>query len=71
MLHLQKKKIIPQKCADTKNKLRKMQVDRRGAEIFMLNTPRKTREKVKINGKYFHIQVDTGSDIILIPFIPY
>ena len=23
----------------------------------------KTREKVKINGNYFHMQVDTGSDI--------
>ena len=43
------------------------QVDRGGAEIFTLNTPTKTREKVKINGKYFHMQVDTGSDIKLIP----
>ena len=43
------------------------QVDRGGAEIFMLNMPTKTREKVKINGKYFHMKVDTGSDIILIP----
>ena len=38
-----------------------------GVEIFMLNTPTKTRERVKINGKYFHMQVDTGSDITLIP----
>ena len=42
-------------------------MDRRGAEIFTLNTPRKTREKVKINGKYFHRQVDSVSDITLIP----
>ena len=33
----------------------------------MLNTPTKMREKVKINGKYFHLQVDTGSDITLVP----
>ena len=44
-----------------------MQVDRGGAEIFTLNTPRKTRGKVKINGKYFHMQEDTSSDITLIP----
>ena len=37
-------------------------VDRGGAKIFKLNTPTKIREKVKINGKYFHMQVDTGSD---------
>ena len=37
-----------------KKKLRKMQ-------------QQKTREKIKINGKYFHIQVDTGYDITLIP----
>ena len=41
-------------------------MDRGGAEIFRLNIPTKTREKLKINGKYFHMQVDTGSDIILI-----
>ena len=38
-----------------------------GTENFMLNTATKIREKVKINGKYFHMQVDTGSDITLIP----
>ena len=42
-------------------------MDRRESEIFTLNTPTKTREKVKINGKYFHMQVDIGSDITLIP----
>ena len=40
-------------------------MDRGGTEIFMLNTP--TREKVQINGKYFHMQLDTGSDMTLIP----
>ena len=30
-------------------------VDRGGAEIFTLKTPTKTREKIKINGKYFHM----------------
>ena len=44
-----------------------MQMKRGRVEIFMLNTPPKTREKVKINGKYFHMQLDTGSDITLIP----
>ena len=43
-----------------------MQVDRGGAEIFMLNASIKTREKVKIDGKYFFMQVDSGSDITLI-----
>ena len=43
------------------------QVDIGGDEIFMLNTPTKTREKVNINGKYFHMHVDTGSDITLTP----
>ena len=33
----------------------------------MLNTPTKTRENVKTNGNYFHMQVDTGSNITLIP----
>ena len=47
--------------------LKDTQVDRRGTGILTLNTPTKTREKVKINGKYFHTQVDTGSDITLIP----
>ena len=59
---------------DTKNveELKDMQVVRGGAEIFTLNTPTKIGEKVKINGKYFHIRVDTGSDTILIPvnFLP-
>ena len=40
---------------------------RGGAEIFTLNTPTKTRENVKINRKYFHMQVDSGSDIKLLP----
>ena len=65
-----KEKITSQSFVDTKKKLEElidMQVDRGGTEIFMLNTPTKTREKVKINGKYFHMQVNTGSDIILIP----
>ena len=44
-----------------------MKVDRGGAEISTLNTPTKTREKVKIYRKYFHMEVDTGSDITLIP----
>ena len=47
--------------------LKDTQVDRGGAEIFTLNTPTKTREKVKIYGKYSHIQVDTGSGITFIP----
>ena len=42
-------------------------MDSGGAEIFPLSTPTITREKVKINGKYFHMQVDTGSDVTLIP----
>ena len=50
-----------------KVEVKDMQEDRGGAEIFTLNTPTETREKVKINGKYFHMQVDTGSDITLIP----
>ena len=33
----------------------------------MLNILTKTREKIKINGKYFRMKVDTGSDITLIP----
>ena len=56
--------------ADTTKKVKVVkdtQEDRRGAEIFMLSTPTKTREKVKIDGKYFHMQVDTGFDITLIP----
>ena len=40
-----------------------MEVDRKGAAIFTLNTPTKIKEKVKISGKYFHMQVDTGSDL--------
>ena len=47
------------------DELKNTKVDRR--IIFTLNTPTKTREKVKINGKYFHMQLDTGSDITLIP----
>ena len=47
--------------------LKETQVDRGGAEIFMLNTPTKTREKVKINWKYFYMQEDIGSDVTLIP----
>ena len=43
------------------------QEDEGGAKIFTLNTPTKTSEKVKINEKYFHMQVDTSSDITLIP----
>ena len=43
------------------------QVHKGGAIIFTLNTPTKTGEKVKINEKYFHMQVDTGSGIALIP----
>ena len=46
-------------------------MDRGGAEIFSLNTLTKTWEKVKINGKYFHMQVDTGSDITLIPLFEW
>ena len=69
MLHLQKKKITPQRCADTKKveELKDTPVDRGGGWNFLANTPTKTREKVKINGKYFHMQVDTGSDVTLIP----
>ena len=47
--------------------LKDTQMDRGGAEIFTLNTPTKTTERVKIDGKYFHMQVDTGSGITLIP----
>ena len=47
--------------------LKDTQVDRDGAEIFSRNTPTKTRQKVKIDGKYFHMQVDTGYYITLIP----
>ena len=56
-------------CADTKKvgELKDKQVDREEAEIFTLNTLTKTREKVKINGKYFRMQVDTGYDITIIP----
>ena len=52
-------KITPRRCADTKKfeELKDTLMDRRGAEIFTLSTPTKTREKVKIN----------GSDITLIP----
>ena len=66
MLHLQKKKITPRRCVDTKEveEVKDTQVDRGGAKIFTLNTPTKTRE---INGKYSHMQIDTGSDIALIP----
>ena len=62
MLHLQKKS--RPEGVHIQKKLRKLdtQVDRGGAEIFILNTPIKTRERVKINGKYFHMQIDTGSD---------
>ena len=49
------------------DEVKDMQVDRGGAEIFTLNSLTITREKVKINGKYFHMQVDTVSDITLIP----
>ncbi len=64
MIHLQKKKIKPRRWADTKKveELKDTEVDRGGVEIFTLNTPTKTREKVNINWKYFHMHVDTGSD---------
>ena len=42
-------------------------MDRGGVGNFTLNRPTKTREKVKINRKYFHMQVDTSFDITLIP----
>ena len=64
-----KRKIhAPKVCRYKKNveELKDTQVDRGGAENFTLNTPTKTREKVKINGKYFHMQVDTDTDITLI-----
>ena len=64
-----KEKNHAQSSVDTKKKVEKLkdtQVDRRGAEILTLNTPSKTIEKVKINEKYFLMQVDTGSDITLI-----
>ena len=65
MLHLQKKKSRPESVQLQKKKVEVVKdthVERGAAEIFTLNTPTKTREKVEINGKYFHIQVDTGSD---------
>ena len=66
---MQKKKLHPESFQQQKKveELKDTQVDRGGAEIFVLNTPTKIREKVKINGKYFHMQVDTGSYITLIP----
>ena len=36
------------------------------AKIYSINTPNKTREKIKLNGIFFHMQVVTGSDITLI-----
>ena len=36
-------------------------------QLELIKNKTKTREKVKINGKYFHMQVDTGSDITVIP----
>ena len=67
MPHFQKKKSCSKGVQIQKKNLEDKQVDREEAENFMLNTPTKTREKVKINGKYFRMQVDTGSDITLIP----
>ena len=42
-------------------------MDREEAEIFTLTILTKTREKIKINGKYFRTQEDTGYDITIIP----
>ena len=71
MLYLQKKNSCPEGVQIQKKKkvkeLKDIQVDRGGAKMFTLNIPTKTRVKVKIIGKYFHMQVDTGSDITLIP----
>ena len=70
MLHFQKKEITPRRCADAKKKVKELkdtQVDRGGTEIFKRNIRTKTREKVKINGKYFHMQENTGSGVTLIP----
>ena len=61
---------MPWWFADTKKieEVNDTQVNRGGSEIFTLNTLTKTWENVKkINVKYFHMQVDTGSDITLIP----
>ena len=49
-----KEKIPPRRRADTKinvEELKDTQVDRGGVKIFTLNTPTKTREKIKIKVK--------------------
>ena len=40
---------------------------KKNAEIYAVNTPFKTREKLKLNCIFFHIQVNTGNDVKLIP----
>ena len=65
-----RKNQAPKVCRYKKKNVQELkdtQVNRGGAEFFTLNTSTKTRDKVKINGKFFHMQVDTGSDITLIP----
>ena len=37
------------------------------AKMYAINTPTKTREKVKMNGLFFHMQVDRRSYVTLIP----
>ena len=65
ILHLQinKSRQIQKKVGELKD----TQVDREEAEIFTLTTLTKTREKMKIDRKYFRMQVDTGHDITIIP----
>ena len=62
-MQINKSRQIQKKVGELKD----TQVDREEAEIFTLTTLTKTREKVKINGKYFRTQEDTGHDITIIP----
>ena len=36
-------------------------------EVYEIDTPTKTREKMKLNGIFLHMLLDTGSDVTLIP----
>ena len=62
-MQINKSRQIQKKVGELKD----TQVDREEAEIFTLTTLTKTREKVKINEKYFRTQEDTGYDITIIP----
>ena len=37
------------------------------AEVYPMNAPTKTGEKIKLNIISFHVQVDTGSDVSFMP----